>query len=149
MGDARSGPERPDVVAGAVAIGAVERDGDTLRPTRDGAASLSFLAEQTRGLVEGYHAVLSAVGEIEGDIGHKDLAKAIEGHVRRLQLVGELRRPEAYNPVGLAPMLALLERRGWLQRVRGEGREKRYAPGPEAGELPALQAKLAGALASG
>ncbi len=132
-----------------VAIGAVERDGDRLRPTASGRAALSFLAEQTRGLVEGYLAVLAAIDEIEGDIGGKDLEKSIEGHVRRLQLVGEMRRPEAWNPVGLPAMLALLQSRGWVTRVPGEGREKRYAPGPAAAEIPGLRAKLAGALAAG
>jgi len=131
------------------AIGAVEQDGGVLRSTASGKPALSFLAEQTRGLVEGYHAVLCAIAEIEGEIGRKELETSVEGHVRRLQLVGEMRRPEAWNPVGLPAMLALLERRGWVARVPGEGREKRYAPGRAAHELPDLRAKLAAAMAAG
>ncbi len=132
-----------------IAIGALEAEGSELRATEKGRADFAFLAEQTQALLEAYHVTLAAVSEIDGSIGEKELAKAVEVHFRRLHLVGEVRRAEAWNPTGFRAVLDLLERRGLVERVSGEGREKRYVPGVRADGLAALRERLAAALASG
>lgn len=132
-----------------VASGALEVEGSDLRATEKGRADFSFLAEQTQALLEAYHVTLAAIAEIEDSIGEKELAKAVEVHFRRLHLVGEVRRAEAWNPTGFRAVLDLLERRGIVERVAGEGREKRYVPGVRADGLAALRERLAAALAAG
>ena len=132
-----------------VAIGAVERDHDRYTATESGTKELRFLAEQTRGLLECYVAVLSVVGEIEEPVGQKELAKLAEARFQRLQLVGQVRRPESWNPVGFQAVMALLERRGLAVRAPTEARERFYGPSPDPERLAAANERLAAALAAG
>ena len=132
-----------------VAIGAVEFSEGRYTATASGAKDLRFLAEQTRGLLEAYIAALAVVGEIQEPTGQKELAKRAEARFKRFQLVGQVRRPESWNPVGFQAVMALLERRGLAARAPSEGRERFYGPSPDPDRLARVYERLAAALAAG
>jgi hypothetical protein len=125
-----------------------------MRSTEKGVGILRFLAEQTEGIVEAYWAAFAAVLATPGALTARGLARAAREQFERAQLLGEVGRPEASNPITFANAIDLLVRRGVL--VRGEagpGRERArdtlYERGPAFDELPALRDRLASALGEG
>jgi glycerol-3-phosphate O-acyltransferase len=135
-------------------FGWVERRDGGLHPTEKGASILRFLAEQTQGVVEAYWATFAAVLATAGALTAKGLARAASEQFERAQLLGEVGRPEASNPVTFANAIELLARRGVLVRVEpGPGRERVrdtfYERGPAFDELSALRDRLATALGEG
>ncbi len=131
--------------------GSVERFDGGLRATEKGASDLRFLAEQTRGFLEAYYAVFSAVLQAEPTISGRRLEREVQEQFQRLQLLGEAERPEAANPVTFRNALDLLVGRGLLERRRpGEGsgsRDVLYVRGPAFEDLRGLCERLAAALA--
>ena len=135
-------------------FGWVERHESGLRATEKGVGILRFLAEQTEGLVEAYWATFAAVLATQGPLTAKGVARAAREQFERAQLLGEVGRPEASNPITFANAVDLLVRRGVLAPgVPGSGRERArdtlYQRGPAFDELPALRDRLASALGEG
>ena len=135
-------------------FGWVERHEGGLRATEKGVGILRFLAEQTEGIVEAYWATFAAVLAVQGALTARGLARAAREQFERAQLLGEVGRPEASNPVTFANAIDLLVRRGVLARGEpGPGRERArdtlYERGPAFDELPALRDRLASALGEG
>jgi glycerol-3-phosphate O-acyltransferase len=135
-------------------FGWVERRDGVLAATEKGVGILRFLAEQTQGVVEAYWATFAAVLATAGPLSGRGLARAAREQFERGQLVGEVGRPEASNPVTFANAIDLLVRRGVLVRAQpGAGRERardvQYERGPDFEELPALRDRLATALREG
>jgi glycerol-3-phosphate O-acyltransferase len=135
-------------------FGWVERLEGELRATEKGVGILRFLAEQTEGIVEAYWATFAAVLTTQGPLTAKGVARAAREQFERAQLLGEVGRPEASNPVTFANAVDLLVRRGVLAPgVPGPGRERArdtlYQRGPAFDELPALRDRLASALGEG
>ncbi len=131
-------------------IGVLERQGDRLLATEKGQSYFGFLAEQTRSLLEAYHAALAVMAAVDEPRTAKQLEKEAEEQFRRAHLIGEVHRTEGWNPVTFRNALDLLVRRGIVERQAAEGRgEARFAPGEARGDLPVLLGRLAGALGSG
>jgi glycerol-3-phosphate O-acyltransferase len=135
-------------------FGWVERRDGALHATEKGVGILRFLAEQTQGLVEAYWATFAAVVATPGVFTGRGLARAAREQFERAQLLGEVGRPEASNPVTFANAIELLVRRGVLVRAQPTaGRERvrdvLYERGPAFDELPALRDRLASALGEG
>lgn len=130
--------------------GRLVRDGDRYRPGEKGRDYFEFLAEQTRGMLEAYSAAFSAVQTIDGSIGRKALLKRAEEHFERGQLLGELARREASNPVTFGNAFTLLLEREILTTPPLEARERRrepfYARGERFEELEGLRGRLSAAL---
>jgi glycerol-3-phosphate O-acyltransferase len=131
--------------------GRIERRGDRYEPTEKGGGYLRFLAEQTRGMLEAYHAAFAAAATLEeAPVGRKALAQTAHDRFERGQLLGELSRPEASNPVTFGNAFELLRERGILARAEPDPRERRREPGYVRGErfedLAALRHLLATAL---
>ena len=78
----------------------------------------------------------------------KALEKNAQGQFERAQLVGEVHRREAWNPVTFRNVIDLLARRGILQVDPEGGRETGYRRGPAFDEIAALRERLAAALGS-
>ena len=115
--------------------------------TKTGEPYFRFLAEQTRGVVEAYYAAFTAVASVEDPVGDKALRKLAAEQFERAQLLGEVERREASNPVTYGNALELLVRRDILVRLPAEtSREPRYGRGPAYGELAALRERLAATL---
>jgi glycerol-3-phosphate O-acyltransferase len=130
-------------------LGAVARSNGRFEPTEKGRPYLVFLAEQTRSLFEAYGVATTALLATEGVATARQLEKAAAQQFERAQLLGEVLRREAWNPVTFRNALALLEARGVLARVSREGKgESGYLHGPRFDELPALRERLAAALAA-
>ncbi len=133
-------------------LGWVEKSDGLLRVTEKGRASFLFLAEQTRGLLEAYYAAVSAALASELPLGARAFSKAAAEQFGHLELLGEVERPEASNPITFENAAQLLVRRGVLATERREtgrgGSERVYVRGPSAEELPALRERLAAALAA-
>ncbi|MCP3984908.1 MAG: hypothetical protein GY723_11000 [bacterium] len=130
-------------------IGVLERFEDQLRATEKGQAYFGFLAEQTRSLLEAYHAAFSAIAGCDQLQTAKQLEKAAEEQFRRASLIGEVHRSEGWNPVTFRNALELLARRGIVEKQPAEGRaEALYVPGEAHGDLSGLLGRLAGALGS-
>jgi glycerol-3-phosphate O-acyltransferase len=132
-------------------FGWVERSGGRLRPTEKGLGSFRFLAEQTRGVLEAYYAVVVAVlGARPELVTEKELRKAVEAQFERSRLLGEVARPEAANPVTFGNAIDLLVRRGVLAPAPpppgGERRDEAFVRGERFEELAALRERLATAL---
>jgi glycerol-3-phosphate O-acyltransferase len=131
-------------------MGWLERDAGELRPTEKGVPSFRFLAEQTRGIVEAYYAAFGAVAAALGEqtsITAKDLGKAASAQFERAQLLGEVDRREAANPVTFANAMELLVLRGVLARSPvGPRGEEGFERGEAFGDLPGLRERLAAAL---
>ncbi|MEE9607746.1 MAG: 1-acyl-sn-glycerol-3-phosphate acyltransferase [Myxococcota bacterium] len=130
-------------------FGWVERSDGQLRATEKGLPRFRFLAEQTRGVVEVYYATFCAVLAAEGSLTLKDLRKAASEQFERAELLGEVDRREAANPVTFANGVDLLVRRGVLQQAEGAGGgEVAYVRGKAFDDLPALRERLAAALSA-
>jgi len=130
-------------------IGVLERREDQLRATEKGQAYFGFLAEQTRSLLEAYHAAFSAIAESEAPQTAKQLEKAAEEQFRRAILITEVHSAEGWNPVTFRNALELLARRGIVEKQPAEGRaDALYASGEAHGDLSVLLGRLAGALGS-
>jgi glycerol-3-phosphate O-acyltransferase len=130
-------------------IGWVEHCNGQLRPTEKGRAHFAFLAEQTRGVVEVYAATIAAVAAFEGEMTFKGLMDAATEQFRRSELLGEMLRPESLNETTISNVLALLEKRGILERSSEKVAKKGdipYLRGSDFGDLPALRERLAAAL---
>ncbi len=132
--------------------GWVERSEDVLRATEKGEPTLRFLAEQTRALVEAYYATCSAVLAATHPIGRKELGKAAREQFEHAALLGEVRCPEASNPVTFGNALELMLALRILAPVAQEGgkerREETFGPGEAFEDLSALRERLATALSA-
>jgi glycerol-3-phosphate O-acyltransferase len=131
--------------------GVLDRRGDRLETTEKGVAYFSFLAEQTRGMLEAYYAAIAAVLAADEVVTGRRLSRAIEEQFERAQILGEVARREAANPVTFGNALDVLVRRRALDRTRAEGgrdssRDSLYTRGPAFEELRGLHARLAAAL---
>jgi glycerol-3-phosphate O-acyltransferase len=124
------------------------RDGQ-LRASEKGVPHLTFLAEQTRGVVEVYYATVLAVAAEEGDVTTRALIKAATEQFERADLLGEVLRSESVNENTIGNAVSLLAERNILEPVAGAARrgETVYRRGPAADDLPALRELLAAALA--
>jgi glycerol-3-phosphate O-acyltransferase len=130
-------------------FGWVERQDGALRATEKGSGILRFLCEQTQGIVEAYWATFASVLATQGALSGKTLARSAREQFERAQLLGEVGRPEAANPITFANAIDLLVRRRVLERAApGAGRERDplYERGPAFEQLPALRDRLATAL---
>jgi hypothetical protein len=79
------------------------------------------------------------------------IAQRVREQFERLQLLGEVSRREAANPVTFANALDVFVRRGILDRTRAEAsrdsaRDSLYTRGPAFEELAGLRVRLAAAL---
>ena len=140
-------------ITSSASAGSSADDGE-LRATEKGVGILRFLAEQTEGIVEAYWATFAAVLAAQGALSARGLARAAREQFERAQLLGEVGRPEASNPVTFANAIDLLVRRGVLEREapqpgRERSRDTLYVRGPAFDELPALRDRLATALGEG
>jgi glycerol-3-phosphate O-acyltransferase len=133
-------------------FGWLERKEGELRVTEKGVLTCRFLAEQTRGVVEVYYATVAAVQAAMSDgepVILKELRKAASEQFERAQLLGEVDRREASNPVTFANAVDLLVRRRILERgEKAPKGEDAFVRGDGFGELPALRERLAGALSA-
>jgi glycerol-3-phosphate O-acyltransferase len=132
--------------------GWIQREDGGLRVTEKGVPTCRFLAEQTRGFVEAYYATVAAVLAAVGDggaVGRKELRKAASEQFERAQLLGEVDRREAANPVTFANAVDLLVRRRILEGAEKTPKgEEAFGRGDGFGDLPALRDRLAGALSA-
>jgi glycerol-3-phosphate O-acyltransferase len=131
--------------------GAIARRGDRLEAAEKGAPYLRFLAEQTRGMLEVYYAAMDAVLAADEVVTGRRIALRVQEQFERSQLLGEVSRREAANPVTFANAIDVFVRRGILDRTRAETgrdstRDSLYTRGPAFEELAALRARLAAAL---
>ena len=127
----------------------IERSGERIRVADSGRPLLAFLAEQTRSLMEAYYIAFCTFESLAAPATAKEIEKASETYHRRAQLLGEVRRPEGWNPVTFKNALDLMLRRGVLAVASAEAeREASYAPGPAFAELAPLRARLAAELPS-
>jgi len=130
--------------------GRVEVQEDRFVPTEEGRDDLRFLAEQTRGMLEAYYVAFAAAAELEKPVGRKALVQTAEAGFERAQLLGEVSRREASNPITFGNAFQLLVDRGILALAAREGRERRrepaYARGPAFESLVGLRRQLAEAL---
>jgi glycerol-3-phosphate O-acyltransferase len=132
-------------------LGWVERSDGQLRPTEKAAPHFAFLAEQTRGVVEVYHATFAAAAATEGDQSRKGLVKAAREQFERADLLGEVQRRESVNDTTITNAIALLVARGILARapeVAKKG-DVAYVRGPAFRDLPALRERLAAVPSAG
>ena len=129
--------------------GSVERFAGRLRASESGRSLLAFLSEQTRSLFEAYYVAVCTVESLAGPASAKTLEKASETYHRRAQLLGEVRRPEGWNPVTFKNALELMVQRDVLQTTLGADREALYEAGPAFAELAELRARLAAELRAG
>jgi glycerol-3-phosphate O-acyltransferase len=129
--------------------GVVERAAGRVRATEPGRATLAFLAEQTRSVLEAYYVAFCTVESLGGAETAAAIEKDSETYHRRAQLLGEVRRPEGWNPVTFKNALELMVERGVLRTAPGSEREPAYEPGPAFAELAPLRARLAAELAAG
>ena len=129
--------------------GVIERSGSRARATEAGRTTLAFLAEQTRSVLEGYYVAFCTVESLAGAATADSIETASETYHRRAQLLGEVRRPEGWNPVTFKNALELMARRGVLRAAAQSDREGMYERGPAFAELARLRARLAAELAAG
>jgi glycerol-3-phosphate O-acyltransferase len=129
--------------------GLLERSGGRLRATESGRAPLAFLAEQTRSVLEAYYVAFCTVESSAGPATAAAIERASETYHRRAQLLGEVRRPEGWNPVTFKNALDLMAQRGVLRTAASGERETVYERGAAFAELAPLRARLAAELASG
>lgn len=130
-------------------MGALERGEGRLGATQKGRSYFAFLAEQTRGILEVYDAVFATVLAQTEPRSSRHLEKAAGEQFERGQLLGEVKRREAWNSVTFRNALGLLQRRGILEAAQPEGRERLLGHGPAFEDLWALRERLAAALACG
>jgi glycerol-3-phosphate O-acyltransferase len=129
--------------------GWIEQGDGQLRASQKGVPHFTFLAEQTRGVVEVYYATLLAVAAFEGEMGAKAIVKATKAQFERADLLGEVLRSESVNDHTITNAVSLLVQRGILERsptAPGKG-ETVYRRGAGFDNLTALRGLLAAALA--
>ena len=132
--------------------GWIERDGSRWVARASERGILEVLAEQTRGVIEGYDVVVGLMRDGGGVGKHAEIL--IEAHeaFENACLLGRARRPEAATDSTFENALAWLTARDILaaERIpaakRG-GREIRYARGEKFDELASIDSLLANALA--
>ncbi|MCZ6464881.1 MAG: 1-acyl-sn-glycerol-3-phosphate acyltransferase, partial [Proteobacteria bacterium] len=136
------------------ARGWVESRGDALIPTAEGEPILRFLAEQTRGVIEAYHAAFLVAVELDS-VNRKEFFKRAAAQFENAELLGEAQRRESANDSTFQNALDLLVRRGILEArkteigkgtKRGVREEVVYARGEHAAALGELTRRLAAAL---
>ena len=116
---------------------------------------LAGIAEQVRGPLEAYYAMLHTVGESDpsAPLLTKELKKRAAEFFERSALLGLARCPEAANPETFGNALAWLCDCGVLVRTRGGGRggsgEGDYARGEAWESLPLWTGRLAAELGDG
>ena len=118
---------------------------------------LSFLAEQTRGVVEVYYCTAAALQGILNDeetVSAKRLQKAAAEQFEHSSLLGEVDRREAANSVAFGNAVDLLVRQGILTRAEDQPggdrpRDTEYVRGDAYDDLVGLHERLAGALTAG
>ena len=102
--------------------------------------------------VEAYYATVAAVPAAVGDgepVTLRELRKAASEQFERAQLLGEVDRREAANPVTFANAVDLLVRRRILETGEKTPKgEEAFVRGDGFGDLPALRERLAGALSA-
>ncbi len=133
-------------------LGFLGRSDGQLQATEKGRAYFGFLAEQTRGLFEVYSATFAAALSADTPIAARALAAAAGRQFEHAELLGEVQRREAANPVTFGNAIELLERRDILVRrptASGRSRDVVYERGPAFGDLAALCGRLAAALVAG
>jgi hypothetical protein len=88
---------------------------------------------------------------MEGDLTDKALVKAASAQFQRADLLGEVLRPESANDTTIANAIALLVRRGVLERAPEASKkgDAAYVQGPSFGDLATLWERLASALSAG
>jgi glycerol-3-phosphate O-acyltransferase len=131
--------------------GWVERGDERLRVTEKGASYFRFLAEQTRGVLDVYYTTMAAILASGSEMTAKGLRKAAAEQFARADLLGEVGRREAANPVTFANAVDALVRRGILARAASEPARERdvaYVRGAAFDDLTALRERLATALAA-
>jgi glycerol-3-phosphate O-acyltransferase len=135
--------------------GWIARDGGTWRATAAGQRPLGVLAEQTRGVIEYYDAILRVLSgwmeSSERGVLYSGLVKEVELDFRNAQLLGEVRRSEALSTTSLDNALAWLVDRGILtsesiRTGKRNARDTRYARGESWAELSRIAPILAAAL---
>jgi glycerol-3-phosphate O-acyltransferase len=131
--------------------GVITRRGAQLEVAEKGVPYLRFLAEQTRSMLEVYYATMDAVLASEEAVTGRRIAQRLQEQFERLQLLGEVTRREAANPVTFANAIDVFVRRQILDRTRTEAardttRDSLYTRGPAFEELAGLRARLAAAL---
>jgi glycerol-3-phosphate O-acyltransferase len=127
-------------------LGVIERNTGRLRATEKGRSYLSFLAEQTRSVLEAYYGVFSALLALEQPVPERTLEKETEAQFRRLHRVGEVSRTESWNRVTFKNAVELLAQRGVLAQFAPNASEPAWGRGPAFDELLVLRERLAGAL---
>jgi len=132
--------------------GWIEREGPRWIACAAGEGILAILAEQTRGVIEGYEVVVGLMRN-RGGLGTRAEIR-IEAHegFESACLLGRARRPEASTDSTFENALAWLTATGVLEAERipaGKrgGREIRYSRGERFDELAGIHALLAEALA--
>jgi glycerol-3-phosphate O-acyltransferase len=132
-----------------------EREG-VLVPTERGEATLSRLAEQTRGVVECYETTVRVIAgwmeSAEEGVLRSGLLKEARLAFESAALLGRARRPEAFTDTSFDNVLAWLVAAGVLERTevrtgRRGGRDTRYARGEKWAAIEEVRAILATALA--
>ena len=117
---------------------------------------LRFLAEQTRGVIEAYHAAFLVAQDPELPVDRKEFFKRAAAQFENAELLGEAQRRESANDSTFQNALDLLVRRGMLEArktetgkgtKRGVREEVVYARGEHAAALGELTRRLAAALA--
>jgi glycerol-3-phosphate O-acyltransferase len=131
--------------------GVISRRGERFEAAEKGVAYLRFLAEQTRSMLEVYYATMGALLASDEAFTGRRIAQRVREQFERLQLLGEVSRREAANPVTFANALDVFVRRRILDRTRAEAsrdsaRDSLYTRGPAFEELAGLRVRLAAAL---
>jgi len=128
--------------------GWIERDGERLVPTGSDRGFFACLAQQTRGVIEAYHAACTALEHFESDFDRKEFYKRAAEHFQHSELLGEAGRREASNETTFSNALDLLLRRGILREEQSTGRRRdtRFARGEDPAQLEPLRRFLADAL---
>jgi glycerol-3-phosphate O-acyltransferase len=128
--------------------GWVEVEGERRRATEKGRAFLTFLAEQTRAVIEAYQVGCSALLGAPEEFTLKEFRKLAAEHFERAQILGEASRSEAINDTTFTNLLDLLVRRDILRREerrKGKTREVAFVRGEKAADLDGLREWLAAA----
>jgi len=132
--------------------GWIEREGSRWVACASGVEILGILAEQTRGVVEGYDVVVGVMRAREGVGVRTEILAEAHDVFESACLLGRARRPEASTDATFENALAWLTVRGILRAERTPagkrgGREIRYSRGERFDDLESIQTLLADALA--
>jgi glycerol-3-phosphate O-acyltransferase len=134
----------------------ITQTADRCVATESGRPVLRFLAEQTRGVIEAYHAACEVAGDPDLLADRGEFMRRAADRLEHARLLGRARRPEAANDTTFQNAVDLMLRRGILERREVErkpekrGRRARvatcFAPGERADALGELRDRLAGVL---